>query len=185
MSAVPLPAVRRRRVRSRSMRPRSAACSTTDFRAGSHEQARPPTADEGWAFPSRVRRNPSTNETVGSYPRLRLAAEMSARESRTSPARGSAWRGTMRVPKRSLRAATSSSRGDAGSPCRRCRPGRRLPGRLLLIHERVDDVGDVNEIARLQAVAEDGRDASLGQGLHEDGDDAGVGLADPGADRRR
>ena len=125
-------------------------------------------------YHSTVRRRPSSSDTAGSKPSRRRALEMSACESRTSPARGSAYTGFTCAPTIARIVSNRAVERDAaaGRDVDHLAAGvRRLAGP----QHAVDDVGDVGEVARLLAVAVDGRRPSVEQRRREQRDHARVG----------
>ena len=97
-------------------------------------------------------------------------------EWRISPARGGRWRASSRVPASSAMTRASSST-EVAMPVQTLNTGAsggREPHRR---QQRRDDIGDVDEVARLPAVAEDVDRRAAADALAEDRDHAGIGRA--------
>ena len=119
---------------------------------------------------AQVRASPSSSETRGRQPSSRSISRASSTERCTSPSRAGSCRGAWSMPATRAHAACRSATVVS-------RPVPTLygpPARPTAASSELDDVVDVDEVARLRAVAEDhGRVASR-QPLEEDRDDAAL-----------
>ena len=107
---------------------------------------------------------------------------MSARLSRTSPSRGGAVRTTDGCPLPSISSHQLVDRDAGAAADVECAASLR---RARAARVRLGDVGDVDEVARLLAVAEDRHRFAVQQPVGEDRNHVAVGVVALVAGRRR